>query len=79
MPSAKVPIAWNVTVVFGAMLAVGGEIWIDVSGEESTVIVAFPLIEPNCALMIAVPPLSAVTVPPLTLATVGADELQLTI
>ena len=79
LPSAKVPIAWKVTEVFGAMFAVGGEIWIDVSGEESTVIVALPLMEPSCALMIAVPPVSAVTLPPPTLATEDADEVQLTI
>jgi hypothetical protein len=60
------------------MLAVGGEIWIDVSWEESTVIVAFPLTEPNCALMIALPPEIAITLPLLTLATVDADEVQVT-
>ena len=60
-------------------MAVGGEIWIDVSGEESTVMLALPLIEPSCALMIAVPPVTARTVPPLTLATDDADEAQLTI
>ena len=39
--------------------------------------VASALIEPNCALMVAVPAEFAVTVPPLlTPATVGADEVQ---
>ena len=59
------------------MVAVGGEIWIAVSGEVSTVMVESALIEPNCAVMVAVPPEFAVTVPAsLTLATVGADEVQ---
>ena len=61
------------------MLAVGGEIWIDVSCDESTVIVESPKTEPNCAGMIALPPEFAVTLPPLlTLATVDADEVQFT-
>lgn len=61
------------------MVALGGEICIDVRSVESTVIVDSPVTEPNCAVMIAVPPDSAVTVPPPpTLATVDADEAQLT-
>ena len=61
------------------MLAVGGETCIDVSGDESTVIEAFPLTPPNCAVMVVLPPDCAVTLPPaLTLATPDADELHLT-
>lgn len=47
LPSANVPIARKFTPVCWRMLAVGGEICIDVIGEESTVIVEFPLTEPN--------------------------------
>jgi len=62
------------------MLAVGGEICIDVSGEESTVIVESPWTEPTCAVMIALPPECAATLPPVpTLATVDADEVQVTL
>jgi len=59
------------------MLAVGGEICIEVSGVESTVMLDSPLTEPNCAVMVATPPESALTAPyGLTLATVDADEDQ---
>lgn len=62
------------------MLATEGEICIDFTWEESTVIVESPLTKPNCAVMVALPPEFAVTLPPLpTLATVDADEVQLTI
>ena len=62
------------------MLAAGGEICIDVSGEESTVIVESAWTEPSCAVMITVPPECAGTLPPvLTLATVDADEVQVTL
>ena len=80
LPSANVPIATKSTLVCSGMLAADGEIRIDVSGEESTTISEFPLTEPSCAVMTALPPDCALTLPPiLTLATSGADELQLTI
>ena len=61
------------------MLAVDGEISIDVSWEESTVIVESAWTEPTFAVMIALPPEFAVTLPPAsTLATVDDDELQVT-
>lgn len=62
------------------MLAVGGEICIDVSGEPSTTMAKFALSEPSCAVTVAFPADSAVTLPaPLTLATLDADDVQVTI
>lgn len=76
----NVPIALNATPFCWVVLATEGEIRIDFSWEESTVIVESPLTKPNCAVMVALPPEFAVTLPPLpTLATVDADEVQLTI
>lgn len=61
------------------MLAVGGETCIEVSGEPSTTMAEFALSVPSCAVMVAFPPDSAVTKPPaVTLATLGADEVQVT-
>lgn len=79
LPSANVPMAWNASPDCGSMLAVSGEIWIDVSGDASTVIAESPVTDPNCALMVALPPEFAITLPPvLTLATSDADEVQAT-
>lgn len=62
------------------MLALGGEICTDVSWEELTKTAESPLTEPNCAVIIALPVECAITLPPLlTVATVDADEVQLTI
>lgn len=61
------------------MLAICGEIFIDVSGEPSTTMAQFALSEPSCAVMVAFPWDCAVTLPPLlTLATLGADDVQVT-
>ena len=61
-------------------MAEAGEIWSDVSWEGLTKMVAFPLIEPNWAVMVALPIAFAVTrPPPLTAATVESDEVHLAI
>lgn len=61
------------------MLAAGGEICIDVSCDESTTTEESPLIEPSCAVMVALPPDIALTLPRvLTLAISDADEVQVT-
>lgn len=58
-------------------MAASGEIWIDVNWEELTNIVAVPLTEPNCAVILVLPSEFAITLPPLfTVATVDADEVQ---
>lgn len=79
LPSANVPIATKATPVCWGMLAADGETRIDVSGEDSTRIAESPLSEPSCAVMVAFPGDCAVTLPPvLTLATLDADEVQVT-
>ena len=61
------------------MLAAGGEICIDVSGDDSTKTAQSPLIEPSCAVMVAFPGDIALTLPcVLTVATSDADEVQVT-
>jgi hypothetical protein len=61
------------------MLAVCGVTCIDVSGEPSTSTAQSPLTEPSCAVIVAFPGASAVTMPPpLTLAMSGPDDAQVT-
>ena len=50
----------------------------DVSGDPSTTMVEFPLSEPRVAVIVAFPAASAVTLPPVALATFGADDVQVT-
>ena len=78
-PSTNAPIARKATPACGSMPTADGVICIEMSGVESTTIVASAVSVPSCALMLAVPATFAVTFPPLlTLATLGANEVQVT-
>lgn len=79
LPSANVPMALNCASVCCATLALAGVICSDTSAADSTTTAIVPLIEPSCALMVALPADCPVSWPALlTLATLPADELQLT-
>lgn len=79
LPSAKVPMATKATSVCAGMLAVCGVTCIDVKGEPSTSTAQSALSAPSCAVTVAFPGDRAVTTPPpVTLATPGADDVQVT-
>ena len=55
LPSANVPMALNCASVCCATLALAGVICSDTSAADSTTTAIVPLIEPSCALMVALP------------------------
>lgn len=79
LPSANVPMALNWVAVCSATLALAGVTVTELRAEDSTTNAAVPLTEPCCAVMVAVPADCPVTWPKvLILATLGAEELQVT-
>lgn len=78
LPSANLPVATKATPVCWGMVALWGETWMDVSGEPSTTMADFALSAPSVAVIVALPADCAVTLPPVTLATFGADDVQVT-
>ena len=78
-PSKNVPVAVNCREAPTDMIGLAGVTVMEVRGEEITVTVVLPRILPEVAVMVAVPPTTAVTRPVvLTVATVKLDELQVT-
>lgn len=77
LPSANIAVAWNWTWVVAGVVAAVGVTLIDVKAEDSTTRFALPLRPPLCAVIVTLPADCPVAAPPLTVATVGSDDVQL--
>ena len=79
VPSKNVPVAMNCWVTPTDTIGLAGVITMEDRGEEITVTVVLPKILPEVAVMVAVPPKTAVARPVLlTVATDKLDEVQAT-
>ncbi len=79
VPSKNVPVAVNCREAPTDTIGLAGVTVMEVRGEEITVTVVLPRILPEVAVMVAVPPATAVARPVLvTVATDKLDELQVT-
>ena len=79
VPFEKVPVAVNCVVVPRAMLGLVGATSIETSVAAVTVSVVLPAIEPEVAVILAVPtPVEAARPVPLTVATTVEEVLQTT-